>query len=457
MKTTFEIWNLKSYNDLVATGKIHPNPIGQRPPVSSGYTKSHGIVRALVMGYGIGQITLRDIRNDTEMQKVYPGYDYLVIDGGHRTRGIYDFTRNRFKLDGKYFNESNIDLESIQISLDIKECTSAESIEIFRNLNETTGVNPIEMIMSDDQSLICKEVRSRTMYIKEYDNKPHILFESTINRDGLAVASHFKSNPNPRREWDKYVFVAIHKVLGRGNVDAGEPESIELIKEEYAGKNRVNKNVLKTVDRFLDDMYNFYKTRSGYVKLNGDVFSAFQLTWFGLYGKNSEFVIEDMEQFVHKFSYAYTLLTGNSDVTYNHKNIIIDDLTVNIKEFFRQRMKNFSNGKTQKLCENIILKEMCNSSDFFNPEDFGVVFREEKRSVKLETRLEKLSIQGFVCAIDGKPLKIEDSVLGHDTPWAKGGQLKDGAVIRKSHHRDMGSITLDEYRMVLRSRGELAA
>jgi hypothetical protein len=291
--------------------------------------------------------------------------------------------------------------------------------------------------MSDDISQICKEVRSLTQYYPEYRNKPHSLFERTINRNDEEVSVKFNTYPNPRREWDKYVFVAIHKVIGGGNIDAGERDSQTLIELEYKGENKVNKTVMKRVNEFLDDVEDFQ--RYNYIKLNGDIFSAFQLVWFDLYSRNDSFKITDMESFFDEFKRAYTLLTGK-DTTYNERTIIIDGLTVNLKEYVRKNMKNFSNGKAQREVAKIFREEMIS-----DPKDFGVTFRDSKRSLTTTERDEKLALQGYRCAIDGMPLKLQDSVWGHDTAWAKGGKLEDGAVIRKTHNRDMGSMTIEQY------------
>lgn len=453
MKSTFEVWSVQKVIDLAIANKLHPNPIGQRPPVMGGHNKSIGIVICCLLGYGVGMITIRDIREDVEMQKIYPGYEYLVIDGGHRVRGLVSYFLGKFRIHGKFFNESNIDFNKIQIPVDIKVCTSQEAIAIFRNVNETTGVNPIEMIMCDDQSVICREVRLRTQYYKEYENTPLKIFDRTWNQKQEEVSTYFNTFPNPRREWDKYVFVAIHKTLGKGNVDAGESDSEDLIKQEYEGTNKVSKTVLKNVDRFFEDLWLFQKYRTNVVKLNGDIFSAFQLVWFDLYERNQDFKITNMETFKNRFMEAYGRLTGKTDTTYNTKMIIVENgkhaESVNIKEYFRKGMKNFSNGSMQRKCADLIREEM--------EGDIGVTFRDAKRSITTSERELMLAQQGYRCAIDGEPLKLEDSVWGHDTPWAKGGSLSDGAVINKKHNTDMGSTTLDEYRMILKMRKDKAA
>ena len=63
--TTFN----KSVSDLIVesqNGKINPNPIGQRPAVSEGWGKSKGIIESLIKGYSIGEITLRNIKDDAD-------------------------------------------------------------------------------------------------------------------------------------------------------------------------------------------------------------------------------------------------------------------------------------------------------------------------------------------------------------------------------------------------------
>lgn len=440
------VYSQKSAFDIIQlaiTGKLNPDPIGQRPPTSQGYSKSEEIINSLLSGVGIGMITLRDISEDDEMQKIYPGVHYLVIDGGHRIRALVKFYQNKFAVNKKKFKDLNIDLNDFQIALDVTTCTSQEAIEKFRNLNQTTPVNPIEMLMCDDQSEICRAVRSLTRYYAEYKNEAHELFETAFDKHGVEKSKFFDMAPNHRRKWDEYVFLAVIKSHGGGNVDAGIAKFYEAVDQEYKGNNIATKTVIKNVDRFLDDASGFAYERKPY-KLNTDIFAAFQLVWFALYEKNKNFKIDDYQMFYESFMSGYSLLTGNADTTYNNKTIKYDGEIHMIKEFVRTNIKNFANGAVQKKCASLILDEM--------GDDYGVIFREAKRSLTTSEREQKLAIQGWVCAIDGLPLRLEDSVWGHDTAWAQGGELMDGAVIRKTHNRDMGTTTLEEYRMILAMR-----
>ena len=429
---------------LVLTGKLNPDPIGQRPPTSQGHSKSQEIIASMLSGVGIGMITLRDISQDEEMQKIYPGVHYLVIDGGHRVRALVKFYTNKFAVNKKKFKDLGIDLNNYQVALDVTTCTSQEAVEKFRNLNQTTPVNFMEMLMCDDQSEICRHVRSFTRTYSEYDNEAHTLFETVFDKNGTEKAKWFDMAPNHRRKWDEYAFLAILKAIGGGNVAAGQAQIEDLVKQEYEGNNIVSKKVLAVVDRFFSDVYNIQSLR--YKKLNTDIFAAFQLTWFELYHLNREFKIDDYDTFHESFMAAYSLLTGTADTTYNTETISYDGETHFLKEFMRKNITNFANSDVQKTCAKRILEEMGES------ENYGVVFRTSKRSLTTAEREQKLAIQGYKCAIDGEKLALEDSVWGHDTAWAQGGQLEDGAVIRKTHNRDMGTTTLEEYRLILEMR-----
>lgn len=445
MRSSFTTMLIRDIVHMTLSKTLNPDPISQRPAVSSGVKKSQEIVEAILNNYGVGMLTVRDITNDESMQKIYPGQKYLVIDGGHRVRALTDFYQGRFKVfQDKSFNKVEYILDK-EIAVEIITCTSAEAIHIFRTRNKTTGVNFIEMIMCDETSTICREVRSRTKYYSEYNNKPLSIFESYNSKSYC-----FDSEPNPRRKWDEYVMIAILKAIGGGNVDAGQREIEKLVLNETEKNiNPVNKNVLSVVDRFFADAYRFKETREK--SFTGDSFAAFQVVWFGLYEKNKNFTIENMRKFMSAFMYAYTVLTGRGDSKYNNKTILVETqnsetLSVNIKDYVRSNTKNFSNSVVQRKCAELFFDEM--------GEDNGVVFREEKRSMNTSEREEALARQGYVCAIDGLPLFLKESVLGHDTAWAKGGRLTDGAVIRKTHNRDMGSTTLNEYRTILKMRGE---
>lgn len=445
MKNTFLFEKVREVYNLTDGGLLNADPIGQRPPVTQSHEKSIDIIQSLMDGYGIGMITLRDISEDKEMQKIYPGVKYLVIDGGHRIRAIGGYMRNKFRVKKKFYRELTPEekkvFEEIKIVLDSKVCTSKQAIEVFRNLNKTTDVNFMEMLMCDDESPNCRIVRSMTRPYKEYGNTPLGLFNTVFNKDGEEKSRYFDMAPNHRRKWDEYAFIALIKADAGGNVAAGQPAIIEIAE----GRPALSKTTVKVAERFFEDIERVCDWR-GSRKINNDIFAAMQLVWFAFYEKNKNFKIDDVEKFHDSFFEAYTALSGSTPSHYDNETVGSGVDKMFVKEYIRKNCKNFANEVAQKTCAEFFLDEM--------GEDCGVVFREEKRSLSTKQREEYLAKQGFKCAIDGLPLKLEDSVWGHDTAWAKGGSLMDGAVIRRTHNTDMGSCTLDEYRLILQLRSK---
>jgi hypothetical protein len=445
---------------------INPDPIGQRPSVSSGFAKSQGIIDSILRGFSVGTITVRNIEKqencNIDIQKVYPNRKWLVIDGGNRIRAVRDFHKGRFTtLDGKYFR----DLPENQKSLFEKTeflfleyvCTDAEATEIFRRLNTVTPVNQIEMIMANDASKTAKEIRSRVKSYEEYGyNNIHPLFDTKATNDNKMKAVYWSMAINDRRKWDEYVGIAFLKAIGLGNVNAGLDALEELVETDNPP---ISEKHCKIVDRFLDDVLAIKQAMGSTKQMNTAVFSAFQAVWFALLEKNNNFIIskDKYKKFASEFFRVHALLTGNNISKYDDEIIDFPDGERNttnktrdtVKKLCTAAIKKFANPAQQQAVAEYYLGKM---------EIEGcIIERTKQRSKTQDQKFEMLALQNFCCSIDGEPLSIDDAIFGHDTPWAKGGRIEDGEIIRKCHNVDMGSITLDEYRMVLRNRKEQAA
>jgi len=427
------------YTDI-RDGDLHPNPIGQRAPTVFGFdnAKNIGIIEAIFKGNGVGTITVRDISKDKEMQKVYPGVKWLVIDGGHRTRAIKDYMNNQFAVYGKKYKELSDEwkefFKSSLINFDKKICTSQQAINIFRDLNKTTQVGGYEMIMCDDESAICKYVRSYIRVVKEYDTTPHKIFATQRSSKGI-IGEHFKKSPDQRAAWATMVFTTIHKVLGKGNVDAGEKATLKLIEEEYAGKNKLTKSAQAVIDRFWDDLLLFQHTRGGgHIPLK--LFGAFQLVWFYLYEKNSKFKIEEMEYFAPTFMKVYK--------AYNKQSKDVEDGEV----YVWKNLDAFSKEEEQRNIADILIKDMG------EPEEFGILFRDEARVLTKSEKEEKLIDQEYRCYFDihtdkcsqqGKFLTLDESIGAHDIPWAQGGKKEDAVISCEKCNNLQGQMTNQEF------------
>jgi hypothetical protein len=438
MKAEYKFYTARQIAEMIANGKIIADPIGQRPPVSVNLKKSVAIIGSLFKS-GIGMITVRDISNDPISQKIYPGAQYLVIDGGHRCRAISAYYNNKLGYNGEKFAESSIDLNDYVVPFDIRVCDSNQACDLFRTINESTPVNRMEALMANEDSTAATIIRKLTTSYREYgDNKVHRLFAREL-KSGVIKSEHFEMEPNHRRKWDEWAAIAF-VYLHKAHTDKiGWEDVHSLIEEDRA----ISKETLKTINRFFDDAVDFRANRGK--KFNGDVWDAFFTIWFGFYNyKSKEFKINDRYAFAKEFVRVYSKLTGTADTSLDDVTIKVNKETHMIKEWFRKEVKNhFSDPFTRKLVFDTF-------TNYFS--DRSITYRTEQRSLPTEKREEYLAKQGYVCAIDGLPLELSDSVWGHDTSWAEGGELSEGAVIRKEHNRKMGQTTLEEYRMILQLR-----
>lgn len=446
IKTVLEV-----INDTNA-GFINPDPIGQRPATTSGNGKSQAIIDSILNGYSVGAITVRDIKDDAKNQKIYDGVNWLALDGGHRIRAFRDFFKGYFPVNGKIFrtlsDEERKKFEETKLIFYVYTCTDIEATEIFRRLNTVTPVNTIEMIMANDASNIAKEIRSRVKSYHEYNyNQIHEIFETRNTPHGKTKSVHWSTDINPRRKWDEFVAVVMLKAIGRGNVAAGLDEIAKLVETDP----EISTDTLKLVDRFLTDALTIAKSKN--MKMNTALFGSLHCVWFGLQERYN-FRIDDYKKFAQEFFRVNSLFKGKNPNKYDTETITfktgprgtLKEDTDTVKKFARMATEYPSNPAAQHAVAEMFLAEM-------NIDDC-ITILDKNRTMDRNTKFDMLAQQGFVCALDGEPLDIEDAIYGHDFAHAKGGKTDflNGKIIRKSHNQDMGTLSFDEYVMVLEMR-----
>lgn len=431
--------------------ELNPDPIGQRPPTDSGFGTSQAIIDSVITGYSIGELTFRDIREDDEAKEIYGnGTKFLVIDGGHRTRAIRDYINGRFAWNKMKYNElSESDRQKFDnILLNVTEytCTAPEATEIFRRLNISTPVNEMEKIMANDQSEVAKQIRIRTRFYREYKNDPHPLFE-TVSRNGQPERPVRWAGTaiNDRRAWDRWVAIALIKSEAKGHADAGYPAIMKMVEEDYS----VSKKTLDILDKFLTDANAIAASVNR--EFNPRIYSVLMHTWFEMFANNNAFKIYDHKKFAQKFFKALAHLVGIKSTKYDddYREFQMDAnkrAFEFVKSFVKNASSNFANVYQQREVANLFLKEMGDLSDC-------VYERDDKRSESKYNIQDMLALQDYTCEIDGLPLEIEDAIFGHDTPWSQGGRIEDGKIIRNIHNRNMGTMTIGEYRKFLIATG----
>lgn len=429
------------------TGLINSNPIGQRPPVSVGYSKYQGIIAAMLKGYSVGELTFRNISNDAIAKKIYPGVNLNSIDGGHRLRAIRMFYRGEFAVNGVLFRDFPDEIKQTFLNTEFNcveyFCTAAEACEIFRILNTNTPTNEIESIMSDEVSPVARQIRSRTQYYREYDNDVHEIFKLVLKTNGTTKPQYWSTDINPRRKWDEYVGILLAKALERGNGAAG----LDIISDLVDSEKDFSSVAYETVDQCLTDIVEISKAVNK--KLNGDTFAALQAVWFELLAIRKKFTITDYKKFAEEFFKVHAAFTGKTVNKYDSeiREFLIRKRTTEkkiVKDFVRRAIKNFANEYQQQEVAALYLGEMNLTTCILDLDSVRTKSRDDK--------FEMLAIQDFKCAIDGLPLDINDAIFGHDTAWAKGGRLEEGKIIRREHNVDMGQLSIEEYRLILKMR-----
>ena len=77
--------------------------------------------------------------------------------------------------------------------------------------------------------------------------------------------------------------------------------------------------------------------------------------------------------------------------------------------------------------------------------------RDSNRSFSVIEKEAKLAEQGFVCAIDGKPLKWKDAHAAHIVAHANGGRTvySNLAMVRACYNTEMGTMNLNQYKEMI--------
>lgn len=457
---TYGCWKIvktvKQISDMINKKELNPDPVGQRPPLFTtiGSKKDRGIISAIMIGLGIGSLTLRDITETTEekVKKMYVGYDSLVIDGGHRCRAINNFRDNKFTVTvcgvEKYYREftdaERKHFDNFEVTLDYIKCTSLAAIDAFKIVNQTTSANGYELIMNNDSSVLCEEVRKITKSYPEYNfNKCHPIFEIRTSDQGQPESVYF-SSINERAIWHTWVWVILHKILNGGHVDAGEKKTIRMIEKEDSVV--ITKKHRSDMARFFDDLMNFGNVYGK--KLRDSDFGAFQCVWFHLYAQNKAFKI-DMEKFVKPFDQVRSALTGTVDKTLDNATIPYKNETHAIKHFVRVNDGAYSESDVQEEVGKIILQYMKKKGTLAK---LGITLLQSKRSYSLNQRHQVYNHQGGNCWACEKSVKLENTEWAHDTPYSEGGLVEDGVVLCKACHSTQGQLTHQELKSLLDSR-----
>jgi len=435
--------------------KIDCLPVGQRLPVkSTGNKKAIGIVETVINGFNFGTITIMKVSPKENPNPILIQYEYESIDGGHRKRGLWSYLNNEFKVNGFAFSE--LPEEEKEAFLDIEltfciyeELDCATKGLIFRVLNKTTDVNFIEMLNSYGDTPIANFVRETVRTVKQIDNACHELFEFTENSKGEPSYKYLNFD-NDRLKQDHffariaYRYMMHPKELLGGSSDEELETMYESADIDETAVKSISRKTKKHLD-FLHTMAMYRKRKCKGVGLTQHDIKTLSYLYFYLLDTYKQFNIKDGEEFFNAYMIANEQL---KNIEGRFKNELVPGGSgYSVPTMYKKFINAPWSTPKIKTAIAYLVREM---PDF----ETLLVIKDVKRGFTQSESIAKLSEQNFCCAIDGKPLDLEDAQAAHIIAHANGGKTvySNLAMVRTIYNKEMGTMNLDEYRELFLSK-----
>jgi hypothetical protein len=355
-KWEHEVWTVEQYlHNIIMAKSIKIDPITNRPAtVETDSHKNKQIIECIMNGIGVTSFTIRNILNAPEMRALYK-MKYVIHEGGHRSRAIKSFYNDEFSvkipgLPGEYlYSELSPAKQkhflNFKLVINIVSCSAEQAQEIFDCHNRVTAVKGYSVIMANEQSKVCSYIRQLTKTWTEYGNICHPIFSTTSNK---PVCFHATVS-NKGNLWDTFAFVSVHKVIGGGNVVAGEEESKQYVKDNK----EVPEKVKAEVKKFWDTFYAVYDIAQN--KITNSYFGCFQALYFHLYKANKRNLnIYDVRSFANAFNKVYSEITNKKSAA----TIGIGVETFQLNKFINSSSVAFTKPDEQTIVAEEIKKRM---------------------------------------------------------------------------------------------------
>ena len=423
--------------------KINCLPVGQRLPVAIGPEKREGIIRSILLGIDIGQITLVENSDDI--------YNYESVDGGHRKRYIWDYIQNKFSVDGKYFNQ--LDQEKQKAFLNYEIVFSIyEPLDvytkgyIFRALNETTKVEHQEMLNSYGNIPIANFIRELVRSVSGVNNTTHELFECSLIKNKEQKFKYLEFN-NLRLKTEELVARIVYRyyadqdnLLGSSSDDdlenMYEDETIDLTAVSFEKKVKEHLNFLLRCANAKKQLEQKGLTQQDFKMLS--------FVYYHMLDNYGKFRIDDYIPFIKAYRKAMSILQEKDGKYANVKvDVDFDNSARLVPEAFAKYLGAPHHEKKIKQTVIWLLQE-------FDIREY-VIIQDSKRAYTLKEKLDQLAVQDYKCKITGNDLKYEDAEAAHIISHHNGGMsTKDNMVmIEREHNRAMGTMNLEDYRKIL--------
>ena len=413
---------------------IDCQPLAQRLPVTEGPEKREGIIDLMIKGIDIGQITL--VKNTEGSLFIYDS-----LDGGHRKRYIHGFYNNKFTVNGKYFNQLNAIEKTVfqnyTLSFVIYEPLDVFTRGyIFRALNTVTDVNHMEMLNSFGDIEIANLVRFTVRSVQGYDNSIHELFSPSANPKNLYRYLDFNNN---RLKTEELLARVVFRYTQSDLLGASSDEDLNVMyQSQKLDMTLLSKKTKEHCDFLLKCAIN--KKTGGLTQQDFKMLSFLYFYMVDTYGK---FKIESYEDFMTAFRKALLEVSDNKGKYGKIPNDVDFDTKARmVSEAFTSYLGAPHHEKKIKQTVIWLLLELDIKK--------YVTILDKKRAFSKIEREKQLLNQNCVCDIDNLPLKLEDAEAAHIISYDNGGSstMENMKMVRKEHNRAMGTMNLEDYRVI---------
>lgn len=446
---------------FLMASEINTNPIGQRPAIAEDGTqilrKNQGIIDSILRGVNIQEITINEFGDNTPHEARH-GYKYESVDGGHRKRAIISFMRGEFKS-AKYnckFSElpDNVKERFLAYPLSFvvyNNLTNYQVGYIFRTLNNTTPVNFMEHLNSYGDWPVANVVRETVRYVENFNTEVHPIFYSSKSNNTSKSEYAELAMSNNRLAIEEIIAKYLYMIWKGKMVAVDKSELEEMYRSDELNSNQKELQKLKTrlwvILTIVQNMGASYKSSIG--RYNGMAKKRFNLYFriaMALYSKGefkfkSDDHLKKLVIALDTYEKAYNADSRNKPADHydpsplNQQRTILEQFGISLNEFRPTASVNFCITRLEK--HNIDLEEY-------------VVRLDPIRVFSLEQKSVRLADQGYVCMIDGNPLKLEDSAGAHIIAHCNGGQtIMDNLwVVRSKYNKEMGSMDAREFKKI---------
>jgi hypothetical protein len=434
--------------------KIDCNPIGQRPPVpDKDNSKKEGIIRSILWGINIGEITI--VKNKINKTVIYT---YESIDGGHRKRYIWQFMNNEFSVDGIYFNKLSKSrkkaFEEYVLTFVIYEPMDVYTRGyIFRTLNLSTHPNHQEMLNSHGDVKIANLIRETVRQIQksngQYSTENHPIFETTNSSNYKYLDFN-----NERLFIEELITHIVFRYTQKPLLGGATDENTEKMYVKLQNSKKEVDTLSKKLKNHLNILYDFSKVKKRLFScgLSQKEWKLLSYLIFYLTDECKKFKIKNFENFYKSFKDCLNLMIDDGGsfskkTNINYKKDLIPNLDFDSKnrtigEAFKQYLNIRDN--CNKIKQLIIW--FLNEFDIFEHIDI----LDKNRSFEVKTKQNQLILQKYLCYIDDLPLTYAEAEAAHNKPYSLGGKTDKHNIVmvRKIHNRNMGTMSALEYKKI---------